>query len=186
MFYGYESNRSVEKEIDETSKKIRETNGGQIKGQDILLTSNHLKNTTLSRETYHLLQNIFGIREVKNLCMNLKMKSMLVTFLLNFSIPWYSYKNLKLNVKKLNVKNCCGSDLRFEDKIFEMDVTKPLKSMSEKSDWKSLFLSAIVARKVNWTTTMQNNPELETNQELTEILEFLHGAGPSQPNGVAS
>jgi len=114
------------------------------------------------------------------------MKSMLVTFLLNFSIPWYNYKNLKLNVKKLNVKNCCGSDLRFEDKIFEMDVTEPLKSMSEKSDWNSLFLSAIVAGKVNWTTTMQNNPELETNQELSEILEFLHSAGPSQPNGVAS
>ena len=178
MFYGYESDRSVEKEIDETSKKIRETNGGQIKGQDILLTSNHLKNTTLSRETYHLLQNIFGVREIKNLCMNLKMKSMLVTFLLNFSIPWY--KNLKLNVK-----NCCG-DMRFEEKKFEMDVIKPLKSMSEKSDWDSLFLSAIVAQKVNWATTIQKNPELETNQELTEILEFLQGAGSSQPNGVAS
>ena len=118
--------------------------------------------------------------------MNLKMKSMLVTFLLNFSIPWYHYKNLKLNVKKLNVKNCCGSDMRFEDKIFEMDVTKPLNSMSEKSDWDILFLSAIIAGKVNLTTTMQKHPELETNQDLTEILEFLHGAGPSQPNGVAS
>ena len=163
LFYGYESNRSVEKEIEHQCNP-----------------SNHLKNTTLSRETYHLLQNIFGIREIKNLCMNLKMKSMLVTFLLNFSIPWYNYKNLKLNVK-----NCCG-DMRFEDKKFEMDVTKPLKSMSEKSDWDSLFLSAIVAEKVNWATTMQKNPELETNQELTEILEFLHGAGSSQPNGVAS
>ena len=161
LFYGYESNRSVEKEIEHQCNP-----------------SNYIKNTTLSRETYHLLQNIFGIREIKNLCMNLKMKSMLVTFLLNFSIPWY--KNLKLNVK-----NCCG-DMRFEDKIFEMDVTKPLNSMSEKSDWDSLFLSAIVAGKVNWTTTMQKNPELETNEELTEILEFLHGAEPSQPNGVAS
>ena len=76
--------------------------------------------------------------------------------------------------------------MRFEEKKFEMNVTKPLKSMSEKSDWDSLFLSAIVAQKVNWATTMQKNPELETNQELTETLEFLQGAGSSQPNGVAS
>ena len=76
--------------------------------------------------------------------------------------------------------------MRFEEKKFEMDVIKPLKSMSEKSDWDSLFLSAIVAQKVNWATTIQKNPELETNQELTEILEFLQGAGSSQPNGVAS
>ena len=76
--------------------------------------------------------------------------------------------------------------MRFEDKKFEIDVTKPLNSMSENSDWDSLFLSAIIAGKVNWTTTMQKNPELETKEELTEILEFLHGAEPSQPNGVAS
>ena len=75
--------------------------------------------------------------------------------------------------------------MRFEDKKFEMNVTKPLKSMSENSDWNSLFLSAIVAEKVKWATTLQKNPELESNQELTEILEFLHGAGPSEPNGVA-
>ena len=76
--------------------------------------------------------------------------------------------------------------MRFEEKKFEMDVIKPLQSMSEKSDWDILFLSAIVAEKVNWASTMQKHPELETNQELTEILEFLNGAEPSQPNGVAS
>ena len=51
--------------------------------------------------------------------------------------------------------------MRFEDKKFEMNVTKPLKSMSENSDWDSLFLSAIVAEKVKWATTLQKNPELE-------------------------
>ena len=78
--------------------------------------------------------------------------------------------------------------MRFEDKKFEMEVTKPLKSMSENSKWHSLFLSAIVAEKVDWTTitTLQKNPELETNQELTDILKFLYGVGPSEPNGVTS
>ena len=147
--YGYISCRDMEMELENHCNPSRT-----------------VKNATLSREGFYLLEQTFDIQENRNLCMNLKMKSMLVNFILNFAIPWY--KNLRLNLK-----NCCV-DMRFEDKVFEMDIKSPLETICKKANWNKLFLSAIVAEEEkDWESVINQNPDLKIKEEVTDILKFL-------------
>ena len=64
--------------------------------------------------------------------------------------------------------------MRFEDKVFEMDIKSPLETICKKAKWNKLFLSAIVAEKEkDWESVINQNPDLKIKEEVTDILKFL-------------
>ena len=155
LLYGNKSKKKfIEKEIENLNK------------------ADPYSDASLIRETFHLLNDIFSsnslwlskIEEIQRLCMNLKMKRMLVKFILNFKISWYSYKKVaKVFQYKIS-----------DEKNFEVEIVAKIKAMSkENPDWDKLLLSAIVAGQAEGEVIEKLFQKSDTHPDLKEVLLFL-------------